>query len=232
MNDRRATSPTVTPGLLCHDAPNAIGWLCRVFGFAQRPVVPSANGTHARRRGAADRRCSRARRWALLLVLASPAACAQLKPGAAPNIVEISPRLATSGQPTAEALADLRAQGFDAVVYLAPPTVSDAVRDEAAIVGRQGLVFLNIPIRFDAPTEQDLEAFAAVLKGLGERRVLVHCQINLRASSLVFFYRVIAAKEDPARAYDAVAAVWSPESTWKRYLQTMLRKHGVDFEPY
>ena len=185
----------------------------------------------ARHRPAASHvRCARG--CALLLVLAASAAWAQLKPGAAPNIVEVSPRLVTSGQPTAEALAGLRAQGFDAVVYLAPPTVSDAVRDEAFIVGRQGLVFANIPIRFDAPTEQDFEALAAVLKGLSERRVLVHCQINLRASSMVFLYRVIAAKEDPARAYDAVAAVWSPEGAWKRYLQTMLRKHGVNFEPY
>ncbi len=179
-----------------------------------------------------DRRRGRVRAWALLFVLVSSAAWGQLKPGAAPNIVEVSPRLVTSGQPTAEALAGLRAQGFDAVVYLAPPTVSDAVRDEALIVGRQGLVFVNIPIRFDAPTEQDFEALAAVLKGLSERRVLVHCQINLRASSMVFLYRVIAAKEDPARAYEAVAAVWSPEGAWKRYLQTMLRKHGIDFEPY
>ncbi len=179
-----------------------------------------------------DRRRGRVRAWALLLVLVSSAASGQLKPGAAPNIVEVSPRLVTSGQPTAEALAGLRAQGFDAVVYLAPPTVSDAVRDEALIVGRQGLMFVNIPIRFDAPAEQDFEALAAVLKGLSERRVLVHCQINLRASSMVFLYRVIAAKEDPARAYEAVAAVWSPEGAWKRYLQTMLRKHGVDFEPY
>jgi len=44
MNDRRASSPTVTPGLLYHDAPSAIEWLCRVLGFAQRLVVPDANG--------------------------------------------------------------------------------------------------------------------------------------------------------------------------------------------
>jgi protein tyrosine phosphatase (PTP) superfamily phosphohydrolase (DUF442 family) len=187
---------------------------------------------HTPTSGPPPRRRGRGHAWALLLMLLSSAGSAQLKPGAAPNIVEISPRLVTSGQPTAEALAELRAQGFDAVVYLAPPTVSDAVRDEAVIVGRQGLVFVNIPIRFDAPTEQDFEALAAVLKGLAERRVLVHCQINLRASSMVFLYRVIAAKEDPARAYDAVAAVWSPEGAWKRYLQAMLRKHGVNFEPY
>lgn len=32
--------PTVTPGLLYHDAANAIEWLCRAFGFEKRLVIP------------------------------------------------------------------------------------------------------------------------------------------------------------------------------------------------
>jgi len=150
----------------------------------------------------------------------------------APNVVAITPRLVTSGQPPAQTLAALGSQGFQAVIYLAPPTVNDAVRDEAVIVGRQGLVYANIPIRFDGPTEQDYEAFAAMLGALAERKVLVHCQINMRASSLVFLYRAIALKDDPERAYDAVARIWSPDGAWKRFIVTMLRKHGVGFEPY
>ena len=44
-------------------------------------------------------------------------AAAQTPSGAlrAPNVVEISPQLVTAGQPTAEALAELRARGFGAV---------------------------------------------------------------------------------------------------------------------
>ena len=49
----------------------------------------------------------------------------------APNIVTISPRLVTSGQPNAASLSRLYEQGFDAVIYLAPPTVADAVAGEA-----------------------------------------------------------------------------------------------------
>src|SRR5688572_19886694 len=126
------------------------------------------------------------------LALAALAACtlAEAAP-IAPNLVEISPRLVTSGQPTAEGLARLKAEGFGAVIYLAPPTVPDAVRDEQLIVTKQGLVFVNIPIRFDNPTEADFETFSAVLAALGPRKVLVHCQVNLRASSLVFLYRAI-----------------------------------------
>ena len=167
---------------------------------------------------------------ALLLTLATSGASTQ--PTGMPNRVDITPRLVTSGQPSAEALGSLAAQGFEAVIYLAPPTVSDAVRDEALIVGKQGLVFVNIPIKFDSPAEKGFEAFTSVLSALSARKVLVHCQINLRASSMVFLHRVISRKEDPRVAYEAVAKVWSPDGPWKKLMQALLSKNGVNFEPY
>ena len=33
-------TPSITPGLLYHDAAQAIEWLCRAFGFEQRLVIP------------------------------------------------------------------------------------------------------------------------------------------------------------------------------------------------
>ena len=169
---------------------------------------------------------------ALCLVLLGQAAFAQTALGTTPNIVEISARLVTSGQPPAQVLAGLGAQGYGAVVYLAPPSVPDAVADEDRIVSRQGLVFVHIPIPFDKPSEADLQALAAVLQGLADRKVLVHCQVNMRASSMVFLYRVTTLKEDPRAAYDAVARVWAPDGVWRRFIQAQLRRHGVDFEPF
>ncbi|MEO8305684.1 MAG: protein tyrosine phosphatase family protein [Betaproteobacteria bacterium] len=178
----------------------------------------------------------RSLRILLLLIGALPAlgplaAAAQQVALRAPNVVEISPRLVTSGQPTAGALASLSALGFGAVIYLAPPTVSDAVKDEATIVARQGLVFVNIPINFEGPTEKDFETFAGVLGGLAGRKVLVHCQVNLRASSMVFLYRSIIAKDDPRVAYDSVTRVWAPDGPWKKLIQEQLKKHRIDFDP-
>jgi protein tyrosine phosphatase (PTP) superfamily phosphohydrolase (DUF442 family) len=167
---------------------------------------------------------------AMLLAFASLPLAAQPPALRAPNVVVISPQLVTSGQPSAEVLGRLAAQGFAADIYLAPPTVPDAVKDEALIIARQGLVFVNIPIRFDNPTEADFEAFAGALRGLAGRKVLVHCQVNMRASSMVFLYRSIVAKEDPRIAYDAVARVWVPEGPWKRLIQEQLHKHKIDFE--
>ena len=169
---------------------------------------------------------------ALTVMLTASLALAQPRSTSMPNRVDINPRLVTSGQPSLEALARLREQGFEAVLYLAPPTVSDAIRDEALIVAKQGLTFVNIPIKFDEPTEKDFEAVSSVLSAFAKRKMLVHCQINLRASSMVFLHRVIAGKEDPRVAYDAVAKVWSPDGAWKSLMRMLLQKNGVTFEPY
>lgn len=45
MSARTGSAPSITPGLLYHEAPQAIEWLCRVFGFQKRLVVPGGNGT-------------------------------------------------------------------------------------------------------------------------------------------------------------------------------------------
>jgi protein tyrosine phosphatase (PTP) superfamily phosphohydrolase (DUF442 family) len=150
----------------------------------------------------------------------------------APNVVPISPRLVTSGQPTADALSHLAAQGFGAVIYLAPLTVPDAVPGEADIIRRQGMEFINIPIQFGKPTEVDFQAFVEAMNKFHDRKVLVHCQVNMRASSMTFLYRVIVGHEDPEQAYESVARVWSPEGPWKELLIMQLRKAGIAFEPY
>jgi protein tyrosine phosphatase (PTP) superfamily phosphohydrolase (DUF442 family) len=150
----------------------------------------------------------------------------------APNIVEISPTLVTSGQPRAAPLAGLADAGFNAVISLAPPTVPDAVADEAGIVERQGLSYLNIPIRFDNPTQEDFQAFAAALSALKDRKVLVHCQVNMRASSMVFLYRAVVLRDEPQHAYEAVTKVWSPNGRWKQFIVATLRNHGIGFDPY
>lgn len=169
------------------------------------------------------------RRFLLALVVCFPA---QAFAVTAPNVVPIDDRRVTSGQPAAAALGQLGAEGFEAVIYLAPPTVSDAVRDEPDIVRAQGLDYVNIPIPFDRPTEAHFTAFAEALRRFEGRKVLVHCQINLRASSMTFLHRVIVGKEPPDKAYDSVARVWSPNRVWKAYIVSMLRKHGIGFEPY
>ena len=82
------------------------------------------------------------------------------------------------------------------------------------------------------PTEADFETFSALLQGLGSRKVLVHCQVNMRASSMVFLYRAVVLREPPATAYAAVTGVWAPDGPWRQLMEGQLRKHGIAFELY
>ncbi|RZU02638.1 protein tyrosine phosphatase family protein [Rivibacter subsaxonicus] len=168
----------------------------------------------------------------LLLGLAAAGACQAATPAPPPNLVQISTRLVTSGQPSAAWLQTLREQGFDAVIYLAPPTVADAVAQEPAIVKAQGLVYRNLPIDFQRPSSRDVDEFVRLMDGLSGRKVLVHCQVNMRASAMVFLYRATRLREDPQQAYEAVTRVWSPSAAWQRLLRDELQIHRVDFEPF
>lgn len=147
------------------------------------------------------------------------------------NYVEITPRIATSAQPDAAYLATLKAEGFGAVIFIAPPTVSNAVKDEPLIVGRQGLLYANVPVDFMAPSAADFKAFSGVLAAWEDRKVLVHCQANLRASVFVFLHRVLHDKVPPESAYEAVRRVWNPNPVWREFLISTLKANGIAFDP-
>jgi len=164
-----------------------------------------------------------------LMPTLSAAALAQID---APNLVEIDSTLATSGQPSAKGLEALGELGFQAVIYLAPRTVPNAIQAEPELLAKQGIEFIHIPIEFAAPTESHFLAFSAALAKLNGRKVLVHCEINMRASSLVFLHRVIRLRESPALAYESVARVWSPRGPWRRLIVEQLAKNQLQFEPY
>lgn len=166
------------------------------------------------------------------LAPALPASAQQGAPGLdAPNPVPIRPDLWTSGQPTPAALRGLGALGIQAVVYLAPWSVPDAVADEPAILQAQGIAFVHLPIPFGAPTAAHREALTQALASLAGRRVLVHCQINLRASTMVFLHRVIAERAAPAAAWESVTRVWTPTGAWAALVREELRRHAIAFEP-
>ena len=150
----------------------------------------------------------------------------------APNVVPILPTLVTSGQPSRAALGSLGREGFRAVVYLAPSSVPDAIAEEPRILAEQDIEFVQIPIPFGKPEESHFLAVSEALERLKGKKVLVHCQVNMRASSMVFLYRTITARQDPSKAYESVAAVWSPHGPWRSLLQAQLKKHGISFEPY
>src|SRR3984893_12490315 len=103
------------------------------------------------------------------------------------NWRRLDDRITTSGQPTEEQLADIRALGVKHVVNLGLHTHEKALPDEPASVGRLRMEYIHIPVDFQIPTDQDFEQFCAVMEQLKDVPVHVHCIANARVSA--FFYR-------------------------------------------
>lgn len=149
----------------------------------------------------------------------------------APNVMVATPLLVTAGQPDRASLLKLKSEGYAAVISLAPGNTADAVSDEAEILKAQGIEYVHVPIPWQAPEASHLAATAAALKRYEGQKVLVHCQMNMRASAVTFLYRAIYAKEDPAVAWTAVKKVWTPKDQWAKYVDDQLRANGITFKP-
>jgi protein tyrosine phosphatase (PTP) superfamily phosphohydrolase (DUF442 family) len=146
------------------------------------------------------------------------------------NYVAATERLHTAGQPSAETLASLAEHGFELVINLAPPSSSGAVPDEGKLVAEDGPTYVNIPVIWQQPTYEDFALFSAVMNGARDRKVLVHCQLNMRASAFTFLYRVIHERVPPEEALEALRAVWIPRDQWATFTADVLARHGVDFK--
>lgn len=69
------------------------------------------------------------------------------------------------------------------------------------------------------------------MQAFADRRVFLRCQMNFRASSMVFLHRVITLKEPPDKAWEAVQRAWVPNATWKTFIVATLKASGVAYDP-
>lgn len=151
-----------------------------------------------------------------------------IRPGdPALNYIPVSSTLATSGMPTRQQFKAIASAGYAVVVNLAPNGVAGAHDDEARLAGEAGLEYHHVPVDFASPQASDYARFAELLRRHRGRRVLVHCQVNMRASSMVFLYRVIELGEDADRAFDDVLQIWQPTHAWRGLLKAQLAAKGI-----
>jgi protein tyrosine phosphatase (PTP) superfamily phosphohydrolase (DUF442 family) len=146
------------------------------------------------------------------------------------NYRQYSPYFSSSGQPSAQQLKGVSEAGFKRVIYLAFTDNKSAIEAEDRVVKSLGMDYLHIPVDFERPTLDDFEDFVAVLKRDKNIRTLLHCQINLRASTFSFLYRVIYDGVPMAVAKNDLDDIWQPDKVWYRFIVDVLAKHGLSPE--
>lgn len=142
------------------------------------------------------------------------------------NFRQYSPVFASSGQPTRDQLEMIDAAGFQRIIYIAFSNGSKALLNEDEIVKDLGMEYMHIPVIWDKPTAADFYAFADVMGRYPEKKTLLHCQVNFRASVFSFLYRVLYKDVDIATAKADMNAVWQPNETWRDLIFAVLEENG------
>ena len=146
------------------------------------------------------------------------------------NFRQYSATFASSGQPTKDQFSAIAENGFERIVYIAFTNNTNALPDADQVVKGLGMEYMHIPVTWDNPLSSDFYAFADSLRRDTDKKTLLHCQVNARATAFSFLYRVIYEGVDIAEAKADMNTVWQPNETWRDFIVAVLAENGMSSE--
>jgi len=132
---------------------------------------------------------------------------------------KVSDKLACAGQPTEEQFRQVVAGQYDVVINLGLLNTKYSLPDEAGLMTELELGYHHIPVVFEKPQLSELDDFIALVDQNTDRRVLVHCAANYRASVFTGLYLFATAKLPEDELQDFVEDIWQPNTVWQQFLE-------------
>jgi protein tyrosine phosphatase (PTP) superfamily phosphohydrolase (DUF442 family) len=163
---------------------------------------------------------------AILLVVGAAASASAAGVEDIVNFRQYSATLSSSGQPTAAQLEAVADAGYERVVFLAFSDHDESLVNEDRLVKELGMEYAHIPVDWDAPSNSDFHMFAGLMAREPAKKTLVHCQVNFRASTFSFLYRVLYQDAPLGVAKEDLNSVWVPNDTWRKFIFDMLEENG------
>jgi uncharacterized protein (TIGR01244 family) len=120
-----------------------------------------------------------------LLVVPCAIAASEATLASLPRHVELDQHRHVSGQPSAEAIAQLRSAGITTVIDLRPDQETPDL-DEKSVAEKAGLKYRALPIAGAADlTRENVARFDQLLKETSSDNVLIHCASGNRVGALL-----------------------------------------------
>lgn len=135
------------------------------------------------------------------------------------NYYQVSDKIATSGQPTQEQFDTIAKDGYKIIINLALASSSNAVPEEDAIVTDLGMVYIHLPVLWDAPQIDDVQIFCHLMNLNHLRKVWVHCAKNMRVSCFMYLYQKHILKMSEEKASYPMNKIWQPQGVWQELMQ-------------
>lgn len=142
------------------------------------------------------------------------------------NFLRLNDSLCCGGQPTSAQLADAAREGIELVVNLALATSDNALPDEPGLVRLLGMEHLHIPVVWESPQPADLEQFMDALDAHRNKKLLIHCAMNYRATAFIALWRILRQGWGADQAFAPQRTIWDLEAfpVWKAFVEQSLEK--------
>jgi protein tyrosine phosphatase (PTP) superfamily phosphohydrolase (DUF442 family) len=137
------------------------------------------------------------------------------------NYYQYNECLAAGAQPTAQQIAALKENGFEAVVNISPVSARNALKEEAEVVERLQMDYIHFPVDCSNLRPIHYLAFKGIMNGLEGRKVFVHCGGNIKSSNLLHMYHVLENGIDERESLVTLRKIQNPEEKWFRYFKMM-----------
>lgn len=142
------------------------------------------------------------------------------------NYLFLNESLSSGGMPTAEQMREVAEAGVEVVINLAPHDVPNALPNEPELVTSLGMKYINIPVNWNTPTRDGLDRFVETMDENKDRKILVHCQANFRATAFVSMYRILRQGWEAEEAMEVMHKIWDEEDypMWKMFIEDTLKR--------
>jgi len=134
----------------------------------------------------------------------------------------VSDNLASAGMLELDDYQFIKEYGFKHVINLIPGVQLAEKRHVQSL----GLSYEQIAVDWGTPTLEDFQTFVSLMKSYADDKVFVRCQMNWRASTFVYLYRVTQLGMSKEAAKKDLEAVWTPEEQWQTFVETTLAHYS------
>ncbi|OOZ36086.1 protein tyrosine phosphatase family protein [Solemya velesiana gill symbiont] len=139
-----------------------------------------------------------------------------------PGYLALTDNISTSGQPDENAFHAIAEAGFEIVINLALNDSDNALEDEEGLVTSLGMQYIHIPVEFDRPASEDLDAFIQAVSANWKKRLFIHCAINMRVSAFMTLYRICCLGWYPEAALSEIRRIWEPDAVWQQFIEEQI----------
>lgn len=143
------------------------------------------------------------------------------------NYKAVSEMLASSGQPDEMQLKEIAEAGFEVLINLSMPDSERAIPDEGHIVTARKMVYVHLPVPFEAPAAEHLRSFFGLMAAFEGKKCWVHCFANKRASAFLYQYFRLVHHISSDEARKVIIAEWQPDQVWREFMALEAKDVGL-----